>query len=244
MAGEHFSKKNPDWEFKLSDNNDQCKYLQEHLSEKDYARLIDTHPIERNDVWRLLKMYHEGGLYMDIDRAANMNMDSILQEGTKMLLPTFMGFTNPPQFTDFTQDLLCTAPGNPMIKHVIDLNLKRRAECQDNGKSDRIACDIVGELGPTTFMHGSTQYMLGEMINRHPPNGSEQILTPLKRLSPTLITYAELSKCNTTIYREEDSEKCRAVLDGIKAGKHGFYNRFRVSKWQKTGHVHSSCPSQ
>ena len=26
------------------------------------------HPVEKVDLWRLLKMCHEGGVYMDIDR--------------------------------------------------------------------------------------------------------------------------------------------------------------------------------
>ena len=59
------------------------------------------HPVEKTDLWRLLKMCHEGGLYMDIDRLSNQpiseyinsNTDEGSENGnaTKMILPLYHG---------------------------------------------------------------------------------------------------------------------------------------------------------
>eukprot|EP00747_Dinoflagellata_sp_TGD_P170693 gnl/TRDRNA2_/TRDRNA2_202898_c0_seq1.p1 gnl/TRDRNA2_/TRDRNA2_202898_c0~~gnl/TRDRNA2_/TRDRNA2_202898_c0_seq1.p1 ORF type:complete len:293 (-),score=15.86 gnl/TRDRNA2_/TRDRNA2_202898_c0_seq1:13-816(-) len=225
-----FQQTNRDWAFKLYDDTDVCTYLEQHLSHEDYARLTHVHPIERADLWRLLIMYYEGGLYMDIDREVNMNMDTILQNGTKMLLPSYYGHDQP-HFGDFSQDLMCSAPGNPMFEHIIHLNLKRRAECQDHGHSAGIKCKNVGELGPTTFMHGVTQYIFGEMINPHPPNGNQRIMQPLKHLSPTVVTYEEVHPCNTLIYRNHDMKACHSLHNEVMKAKNDFYERWEATTW-------------
>ena len=47
------------------------------------------HPVEKSDLWRLLKLYHEGGIYSDVDRLHNMRVQSVSDEHTKLLLPAF-----------------------------------------------------------------------------------------------------------------------------------------------------------
>ena len=59
---------NPDYKFQIHDDNDIDKYLLENLDEDDYKRIEGKHIVEKCDLWRLLKIYNEGGIYVDIDR--------------------------------------------------------------------------------------------------------------------------------------------------------------------------------
>ena len=52
---------NPDYKFEISDNNDVEEYIKEKISEEDYNLLKHRHIVEKIDLWRLLKIYYEGG---------------------------------------------------------------------------------------------------------------------------------------------------------------------------------------
>jgi mannosyltransferase OCH1-like enzyme len=62
---------NPDYEFQIYDDNDIEAYLIEKLSIEDYELIKNKKIVEKTDLWRLLIIYYEGGLYQDIDRFCN-----------------------------------------------------------------------------------------------------------------------------------------------------------------------------
>jgi len=43
-------------------------YLRENISDEDYGLIRDSGIVEKLDLWRLVKLYNEGGLYIDLDR--------------------------------------------------------------------------------------------------------------------------------------------------------------------------------
>ncbi|MGB3590553.1 MAG: glycosyltransferase [Nonlabens sp.] len=59
--------KNVDWQLEISDDVDVERYLLTHLSRTDYWKICNKKTVEKVDLWRFLKMFHEGGVYTDID---------------------------------------------------------------------------------------------------------------------------------------------------------------------------------
>jgi hypothetical protein len=59
---------NPDWKIEFSDDTDCLRFIIQHFGQ-DYAHLFRQVRCgaNRSDVWRLCKLYVEGGVYADID---------------------------------------------------------------------------------------------------------------------------------------------------------------------------------
>jgi mannosyltransferase OCH1-like enzyme len=72
-----------------------------------YALIADKHIVQKTDLWRLIKLYIEGGLYMDIDRFVNTPLDGLVDEDTKWVVPTCRDY-------DFSHDFMMTSPQSPV----------------------------------------------------------------------------------------------------------------------------------
>jgi mannosyltransferase OCH1-like enzyme len=179
----------PDWNVEISTNNEIDNYLKTQLDSQDWNLLKDCHIVEKLDVWRLLKLYLEGGLYVDIDRLCNTSLNDIIKSETKCVLPTCGDI-------DFSQDFMCSAAGNPIYSTTLELNLQRRREGFRN----------IYFLGPQTFMHGVTKALVGEIIDVNP--GREVFVEIRKMLSemPFITTYVETSPYDTIIHRPENAQ--------------------------------------
>jgi len=59
---------NPEYQIEISDDMDIDNYLKQHIKQYDYNLIKDKHIVEKTDLWRLLKIYNEGGIYVDLDR--------------------------------------------------------------------------------------------------------------------------------------------------------------------------------
>jgi mannosyltransferase OCH1-like enzyme len=93
---------NPNWEVTIYDDAEVDAYLQEQLEPQLYALIADKHIVQKTDLWRLIKLYIEGGLYMDIDRFVNTPLDDLVDENTKWVVPTCRDY-------DFSHDFMMTA---------------------------------------------------------------------------------------------------------------------------------------
>ena len=79
-------------------------YMRDKLSPLDFELIDGAQKIvEKSDLWRLLVMCHEGGMYMDIDRLINRGMGSLIGPNTRMLLPIFRGFGAEMEAFNFAQ---------------------------------------------------------------------------------------------------------------------------------------------
>tara|TARA_R110000824_G_scaffold104121_1_gene247080 strand:+ start:4115 stop:4879 length:765 start_codon:yes stop_codon:yes gene_type:complete len=143
---------NPTYVIQISDDADVNDYIQSCISNDDWLLLKDRHIVEKTDVWRLLKMWHEGGIYTDIDRLCNIPFDDIIKRSDKCILPTY--FT-----TDFSQDIMIAEKGQDIFKKALELNLYRR----------RDGCDDVLTLGPITYFHAITLTLTGKQLSRFLP---------------------------------------------------------------------------
>jgi mannosyltransferase OCH1-like enzyme len=140
-----------DWRVELSTDEDLDFYLKSTLDTLDYILIKDKHIVTKSDLWRLLKLYLEGGAYCDIDRLCNKSLNDIITSDIKCLLPTCGDY-------NFSQDFMSSAPGNPIYAITAELMLQRIR----NGSNNTYF------LGPQTYMHGVTKGLLGEIIDVNP----------------------------------------------------------------------------
>lgn len=150
-----FQRQNPQWRVEVSSDAQMDAYLRHHLSADDYARIAPLHPVERTDVWRLLKMYHRGGIYTDIDRRWNVDVRTFITNATRLVLPTQHGFgvSTTQQAFDFSQDFMCSARHNPLFKDALEHVLAMRRRCDElcmlvDPRPRTSACALPPKLAP------------------------------------------------------------------------------------------------
>jgi mannosyltransferase OCH1-like enzyme len=210
---------NPDWKLEISDDNDVERYLQYHLSREDYSIIKNQHIVPKVDVWRLLKIFNEGGIYTDIDRYHNKKLKEIISNNTKCILPLHARNN---QIIDFSQDIMISAPGNPIYKYALELNFMRR----HNG------CDDIMTLGAATYFHAVTKYITGIPMERYPSSDQVEIILDKIKNYKHIETYIEDSTFNTLTYDKNNA----TVLQGNGLDKDAFYKESDVTHWAKHNH--------
>lgn len=201
-------KLNPEWNVTIYENDEIEEFLRNNLGPKEYKLFKNTRIVEKLDIWRLIKLYNEGGLYTDLDRLHNIPLDNILDENTKCVLPTWGDL-------DFSHTFMMSAPNNPIFATTIELLLERRF----------LGHTQVYFLGPQTYMHGVTKTLFGYIIDSNP--GKEKFDEIRKIISdiPFLKTYKETSQGNLITNRSE-------ILDeDYEKQKRAFYAEFGIKHW-------------
>lgn len=200
----------PNWIVELSDDNDLDEYLKHKLDASDYTRLKDCHPVVKSDVWRLIKLYEEGGVYVDIDRMCNVSLDDAIDPTARVVLPICADH-------DFSHDFMCSAPGNPIFTTALDLNLRRRAEGHNN----------TYFLGPQTYFHAVTLCLMGEMIDINPGKYAFQLIRKQINDHSFIQTYDEKPPYDTILYRSRlDEEQIDHEYE-----KRQFYKESKLKHW-------------
>ena len=206
---------NPDWDVQISiDTSDVENYLSDNLCELDYSLLKDKPIVEKVDVWRLLKVYLEGGMYVDIDRHCNKNLSDLIPDPVKCVLP----FHKPrSEIIDFSQDIILTSPRNPMHGYALELNLRRRR----SGWTD------IMTLGPITYFHAMTKFLYGFSLDRFPPPDVAQELVSVIDDCPYLDKVIESVPHETLIFSFNEQE----WKNGNSGGKEDLYKESGVEHW-------------
>jgi len=199
---------NPDWKVTVYDDNEVDSYLKDVLDASDYKLIQDKHIVQKSDIWRLFKIYLEGGMYMDIDRLCNKSLSSFITDDVGWVLPTCRDY-------DFSHDVMISEPGNPVYLETIKLHLQRRREGHTN----------VFFLGSQTYMHAITNTVLGKLINTNP--GIEAFKWMREELSktPYIKMFREDPPYNTLIF-EGSSE----IFDH-EAMKRTLYSNTGIRHW-------------
>lgn len=199
---------NPDWDVQISTDEEVDKYLQESLDKEDYNLVKNIGIVPQTDIWRLLKLYNEGGVYVDIDRLCSKPLSDLLEDGVKWVLPTCAD-------NDFSHDFMMTAPENPAILNTIKLYLERRRNGIDN----------TYFLGAVTYMHGVTLSLFNEMIDVNP--GKEKFDWIRQKIAnvPFIKTYKESLPNDSIIYNGNTS------IEVWESMKRKFYADNNVKHW-------------
>lgn len=207
---------NPDWEIQISDDQEVDEYLQKKLEASEYSLVKDLAIVPKTDIWRLIKMYFEGGLYVDVDRFWNLRLSDIVDEDIKQIIPTNKDF-------DFSHDFMLSAPGSPVFAAAIDMYFRRCKEGHDK----------VYFLGPQTYMHAVTYAVFGEIIDSNPGKEMFDRMRLIMDSHEFLKTFREDGPYNTVCY-QDGRNGIRA--DGIKTidwemQKRDLYKSNNIKHW-------------
>ena len=215
----NFETINPDWKIEISDDDDVDNYIKKHVSVKHYNLIKNKHIVQKTDLWRLLKIHNEGGLYIDIDRYVNIPMAKIINKHTKCILPICGR-------SDFSQDFVCGVPNFYIHKNAINSYLK----FLELGKS-------VFECGPISYMHSVSESLCGYKAERRPGNKFWNDAISTINQSPDIESYIEgdsfdkiLFKYDpkTFVYLNGDSQDLYTEFKNQKAD---FYNSQSIEHW-------------
>lgn len=202
------TKLNVDYKVVIYDDNDVDSYLKTVMNVDDYSLIENVHIVEKSDIWRLYKLYLEGGIYLDIDRACNVPFSDFITDEIKWVLPTCRDF-------DFSHDFMATEPWNPAFLEVIKLYLERRRQGHTN----------VYFLGPQTYMHAVSRSLLGEVVNTDPGIETfEHIRTEVGKY-PFIYTYREDPPYDTVIYKNDKN------IDELVDIKKQLYTDYNLKHW-------------
>ena len=203
---------NPEYDIIISDNNEIELYIKNHISISDYTRIKDKHIVEKVDLWRLLKIYHEGGVYVDIDRLCNRSLDELIDQNTKCILPWYFNI-------DFSQDIMISCSKSPLFEEAIKDNLETR----------RLQNVDIYQNGPISYFRALTKQILGKSINNARTEGClkssdiryiNTILTNTKYLK--VYSY-ENPPYQTLLYKGNDID--------LKSEKKILYDMYNVKHW-------------
>jgi len=201
---------NPDWEHKVWLDDEVDAYLKGHLAVEDWELISKAGYAEKSDLWRMLLLFCEGGFYQDVDRLYNIPLSKVLEPETKMLLPI--------NSADISQDLMCSAAGNPIFEKAIQLNLARRREVRD--KTDP---GLVIWMGPDAYWSAATLSLFGVTTNRGDQGFLDSIHNTVSRLDPLIKTKKE-SWCHLIVSEHPNCE-------GIS--KEPLDREFHLKHWTK-----------
>lgn len=198
---------NTDWTFVVSDDSDVDNYLKENLTTKGYQLIENSHIVQKSDLWRLFKVYREGGLYIDIDRLCNVKLNTLFDAKTNWVLPTCRDY-------DFSQDFMMSSPENPVFAKTIDLFMQRKKDGYDN----------TYFLGAQTYMHAISILLCGSLINTDPGvdvmNNIRSVISQMEFIK----TYREDPPYDTIVYKGDD-------VKDLEDLKRDFYAKSNIRHW-------------
>ena len=215
---------NPEWDIQVYDDEDINRTLRDSIGLENWNLIKDRKITEKTDLWRLIKTYKEGGLYVDIDRYIDTPLSEIIKEKTSIVLPTF-------QDVDFSQDFILTCAQNPIIGQAIAKNINYRKK----GKG-------LFFLAVQSYMHAVTEILDGKPIDR---GSNEKYFNSFRRKvdeTDFIETYKETGPDNHILFKNLNN--CFDELT-FKKDKADFYNQENVIHWNtETEKLHKSFRKQ
>jgi hypothetical protein len=211
---------NPGWDIEVYDDEDINRLLRDSIGRDNWNLIKDKKITEKTDLWRLLKTYKEGGLYIDIDRYIDTPISEIVNHKTSCVLPTF-------QDVDFSQDFILTCAKNPIIGRAIAKNLKYRKQ----GKP-------LFFLAVYSYMQSVCEILGTKIIDRgNNPEYFNDIRNKINKCE-YLETYRESGPANHILFRNKNSDFSTQQFERDKAD---FYNGCNVTHWNNdTRNKHES----
>lgn len=210
---------NPDWTCFVYTDDDVDFYLREELDKSDHSMIATKHIVAKTDIWRLVKLYNEGGLYIDIDRFCNIPLSKILEPTTKMVLPTCGDY-------NFSHDFMMSAPNNPIYEECLRLMFSRIYD----GETD------VNFLGSHTYMHAITKTIFGKIIDVNPgPNVFNNLRNEISSIN-FIQTKKEDLPYDTIIYKHDPNnfKVGDTLVDDPydwESLKRELYSRYNLKHW-------------
>jgi mannosyltransferase OCH1-like enzyme len=173
---------NPEYDIQIF-NDEQVRHdLKQSLEKTDYNLIENSPIIQQIDLWRLVKLYLNGGIYCDMDRIHDMPLN--ISDTIKCVLP-ICGESG------FSHDFMATDAGNPIFFKAIELYVSRRHQ----------GITHTYLLGPQTYMHAVSACMVGQQIDVNPDKQDLEYLKRLIEHSSFLETVQENPPLHTITHR-------------------------------------------
>ncbi len=198
---------NSDWKIEISTDEEIQDYLNEKMRQ-DFTLVEHQSIVAKTDIWRLYKMFYEGGLYVDIDRFCDVELTKVIPNGVKQILPVCRTY-------DFSHDLMISGPNNSIFSTAISLYIQRRKMGNTN----------IYFLGAQTYMHAITYALFGKMIDTNPaPEVFKQVIKKIKEID-SIQVYNEDPPYQTFLCRNFDN------FGDWEQLKRTFYHKNQVKHW-------------
>jgi len=119
---------NPDYVIEFSNDEDCLQFMKENTT-PEIVRLYQEirNPMYMSDLWRLFKLYKEGGVYADIDLVPYVPLDELFKDSYTL----YSNLSAEPN--SIFQALLATTPKNSIIQKCIESFLVNKPYLTGNG---------------------------------------------------------------------------------------------------------------
>lgn len=172
----HLKTLNPDWEYRVYDDDDITNYITKNYPELLYIynKINPEYGAARADFFRYILIYNEGGVYLDIKSSLTKPLNDILTTEDRYLLCHWqnepgeihqhMGFhtciANP--FGEFQQWHIIASKGHPFLKAVIE-NVCNNINNYNPFIHDSGGWAVVNLTGPIAY-----SLAIAPLIDLHP----------------------------------------------------------------------------
>lgn len=126
-----------EFDYRYVSTEERAEYIKANADTRTfeaYSKLTDG--AAQADFWRIFTLYHEGGIYMDIDGHLVWNLSAIIGENDSEVV-----ITRRDKYTNF---FLAAEKGSPFLKDTLDIII-------DNIEQRRIDGGVFNLTGPTTL---------------------------------------------------------------------------------------------
>ena len=151
----------PGWRVRLYNDTDIANYLRAVLPARDARLVLQRHVVEQVDLWRLLVILHEGGVYMDADRWVTVPLDRVVP---------------PRALSECAPRRPCDAAGSPVSRRRLPVS-RRPTRAADPSR----AASAAGRRGPGLLRWGDDGLRWRRLV---PPRSGGRPRAPRSAPSP------------------------------------------------------------
>ena len=209
---------NPQWKLRFYDDSEMESYVRQYLSDEELAGFMTLPKMAAKvDIWRLLALYNEGGLYTDLDVECLRPIEDWVQDPRSEVLLCVDNIVP----NNFAQHVLLAMPRNKVIRAALDLALTRSRD--DKFRQLNNFCRVVKTTGPISFTDACFEIVLGR------PRKDIDMVRQEEKVDATLFREAGGPSVTVLGYEESEGQLFRHAYEE----KEKIYARYRVAHWDK-----------
>jgi GR25 family glycosyltransferase involved in LPS biosynthesis len=201
---------NPEWDIEVYDDEDINKLLRDTIGKSNWDLIKDRKITEKTDLWRLIKTYKEGGLYIDIDRYIDTPLSEVINSKTSLVLPTYLD-------GDFSQDFILSCAKSPILGKAISNNLHYRRQ----GKS-------LFFLAVQSYLSSVSEFVINKKLTRGGNKKEFDIFRSKVNDCEFIETYRETGPENHILFRNINKDFNKSIFEKEKCD---FYDFYEVKHW-------------
>jgi hypothetical protein len=180
-----------------------------------------AHIVERTDIARLLLMYTEGGVYLDVDRLVSKRFDDIFTPSTRLCLPTHFDI-------NFAQDIMCSSRGSELFLSLVQEASKIRMKSER--RKGWIKAGTLYDMGPDLYNKQILMKVFGMDSNAYDNHKEDknffvQAREAIAVSNGTIITKKESDYCDNTLVLDDTIPGC--------PGREELYERYSMTPWSE-----------